>query len=347
MRYLFFLIIITSFLVPSQNVSSQDNLNLGSKTFEDSNYVLNNTFPKGDSRRYGVNAETAKLRHAYTGKNRLETVLDIAKNFDGEMYFPPGYYGMDLILDHRQNLRLRFDNSEFNLIHITQIHDSLPKPKNITISGNIISYDRLGITEAINIKIDSVHIKSDSAKNLRNMKSRGCHIYHGCKNIDIDYLQIDDFGTGDKSYKYNHAALAIDGWNNNPQYIKIKKLYIKSTDRHGIYLTGSDHFIGEVIIDKYGVGSSEYMDPMQDAKPGEEKEFKALWINKSYNSIIDNITINEENSKGKYSAHFDYGDKLKPVIINMLNIINNSRDAKILEEVNHGVLIIDKKGIKE
>jgi hypothetical protein len=81
------------------------------------------------------------------------------------------------------------------------------------------------------------------------------------------------------------------------------------------------------------------MDPMQDAKAGEETNFKALWINKAYNSVIDKITIGEKKSKGKYSAHFDYGTINDPVIINNLNIINNHRDAKILIEESNGVLI--------
>jgi hypothetical protein len=339
MRSSIILLLILNFSVSSQKIYSQDTLEIESNSFNDSNYVLDNTFPRGDARRYGVTSKTAKLIHPYTGKNRLSTALDIAQKTQEEIYFPSGYYGMDLILDHRQNLKLRFDNSEFSLIHITQIHDSLPKPKNIIIRGNIIIYNRLGITEAVNIKIDSVHIKSNLSKSLTGLRSKGCHIYHGSKNIKIGYLQIDDFGSGEESYKYNHAALAIDGWNNNPINVQINKLHIKSTDRHGIYLTGRNHFIGEVIIDKYGVGDSEFMDPMQDAKAGEETNFKALWINKAYNSVIDKITIDEKKSKGKYSAHFDYGTINDPVIINNLNIINNHRDAKILIEESNGVLI--------
>lgn len=346
MRYLLILIIITNLFLPSQKVNSQDNLD-SELTFNDSNYVLDDSFPNGDARRYGVSSKTAKLLHPYSGKNRLVTALDIAEKTGKKMSFPSGYYGMDLILDHRQDLKLRFNNSEFSLIHITQEYDSLPKPKNIILRGNIISYDRLGITEAKNIKIDSVHIKSNISKSLRGLRSRGCHIYYGCEGINIGYLQIDDFGSGDKSYKYNHAALAIDGWNNNPQNINIKKVYIKSTDRHGIYLTGENHFLGEVVIDKYGIGSSDHIEPMQDAKAGEEKHFKALWINKSYNSIIKNITINEKDSKGKYTAHFDYGEKNRPVIIKRLNIINNSKDVKILKDDNNGVLVNEMKIFKK
>jgi hypothetical protein len=307
--------------------------------FDDSKYVLDDSYPFGDARRYGVTAEDARKGHPQTGKNRLTTALDIAEISGEEISFPSGYYGMNLTLDNRENLKLKFDNSEFHLIHITQINDSLKKPKNIKIGGTLIVYERLGLTEAQNIELDSVIIKSDISKNLRNTRSKGCHIYHGCKNIKINYLEIEDFGSGDKSYQYNHAALAIDGWNNNPENVQIKKVHIKSTDRHGIYITGKDHLIDEVIIDKFGVGSSVDMAPMQDAEKGEETEFKALWVNKCYDSFIEKITINEQDSKGKYTAHFDYGDKSKPFTIGVFKVINDNPKISILEEDPNGVII--------
>ncbi|WP_242120110.1 hypothetical protein [Aestuariivivens sediminicola] len=310
-----------------------------SAVFNDSIFVLDNTFPPGDARRYGVTAANARKAHPITGKNRLLTALDIAEQSGMEMSFPSGYYDMDLTLDHRKNLNLRFNNSGFNLIHITQIKETFPKPENISLKGKLIVYDRLGITEALGIEIDSVIIKSDPTKNIRKMRSRGCHIYHGCKDIKIGYLEIEDFGSGDKTYQYNHAALALDGWNNNPENVQIKKIHIKSTDRHGIYITGKDHLIGDVVIDKFGMGSSVDMAPMQDAQIGEEKDFKALWVNKCYNSFIENIIINEKDSKGKYTAHFDYGDALRPFTIGKFKVINNNPEIEILEEDVNGVVI--------
>jgi hypothetical protein len=139
--------------------------------------------------------------------------------------------------------------------------------------------------------------------------------------------------------QHNHAALSIDGWNNNPENVQIDKVHIKSTDRHGVYITGKDHLIGEVYIDKFGVGSSEHMSPMQDAVKGEEIEFKALWVNKCYNSYIEKVVINEKGSKAKYTAHFDYGDKTRPFTIGVLDIINDNPNINILEDNNNGVLI--------
>lgn len=309
------------------------------KVFNDSSYVLEPNFPVGDARRYGVTAQTAKLGHPYTGKNRLITALDIAEEYGIEMSFPEGYYGMNLNLSSHRNLKLNFNNSEFNLIQIVQINDTLPAPENITLGGTLIAFDKLAITEANNITIDSVIIKSDKQKNLLEGRSRGCHIYHGSKDIKIKYLQVDDLGSDPIKDKYTHAALAIDGWNNNPVNVQIEKIHIKSTDRHGIYITGRDHLIGDVIIDRFGVGSSEGMDGMQDAQLGEEKEFKALWINKCYDSFIENITINEKDSKAKYTAHFDAGDKTKPFTIGNFKVINDNPKIDILEEENSGVVI--------
>lgn len=309
------------------------------EVFNDSSYVLDSKFPLGDVRRYGLTAETAKLVHPFTGKNRMITVLDLAEERQIEMSFPGGYYGMNLDLTSRKNLKLKFNNSEFHQVKIVHRNDTLKAPENIVLGGTLIVFDRLALTEAKNITLDSIIIKSDINKNLSKGKSRGCHIYHGSKNIKIKYLKIDDLGSDLVKDKYTHAALAIDGWNNNPVNVQIEKIHIKSTDRHGIYITGKDHLIGDVVIDKFGVGSSEGMDGMQDAKKGEEKDFKALWINKCYDSFIENITINEKDSKAKYTAHFDAGDKERPFTIGTFKVINNNPKIELLEEEGNGVVI--------
>jgi len=315
------------------------------EVFDDSNYVLDDKFPVGDARRYGLTAENSTKIHPFTKKNRITSVIDLAEESGIEITFPQGYYNTNLTLDNRENINLRFNNSEFNLIHITQRYDTLPKPRNIKLKGTLVAYARLGITEASDIVIDSVILKSDITKNKWGLRNSGCHIYHGCDNISINYLEVQDLGSGGEKYKHSHAALALDGHQNNPIGVKIKKVYIKSSDRHGLYMTGSEHEIGEIIIDKFGVGSSKNMCGMQDAdnKNGENKEFKALWINKCYDSFIEKVIINEKDSKGKYTAHFDYGDKTKPVTINSFKVLNDNPQIDILEESKTGVLV----GLKE
>ena len=316
-------------------------IDTGKNTLIEKDFVVDSSYAIGDIRRYGVTPENAVQRDPRTGKKRLSTVLDLAELTGIEMQFPKGYYGTDLILDHRRNLRLRFNESEFNLIHITQAIDTLPKPDNIKLGGTLISYDRLGITEASNISIDTVYLRSNETLNLRGMKGRGCHIYHGSNNISIKYLFVEGFGSGDKKYQYNHAALALDGWNNNPKNVHIEEVVIKSTERHGIYLTGTGHYIGKATIKNFGTGDSKDMAPMQDAQKGEEKEFKAIWINKCGNTVIDSLIIDEKLCLGSWTAHFDFGRKTDSVVIRNFKIYNDNPKIEILNDAKHNTKVLN------
>ena len=339
-NYIVVLIAIALFSCKSdKKENSSTEIDVKESVFDDSAYVLDETFKIGDARRYGVTAETAGLAHPKSGKNRMTTALDLAEQSGLEISFPSGYYKMDLTLDSRKNINLRFDKSEFNLIHITQRKKEDAIPENINLKGTLIAYDRLGLTEAKNITIDSVILKSDINKSLRNMRNRGCHIYHGCKDISINYLEVQDLGSGSEKYKYTHAAIAIDGWQNNPTNITINKAHIKSSDRHGVYITGTDNYIKELIIDKFGVGSSEFMDGMQDADnaQNEHKELTGLWINKCYDCAFDKVTINEKESNGKYTAFFDAGDKTKPTLIGDMIVLNDSKNIDIKRDPNTAV----------
>ena len=282
------ILLTTTFCKDAENNTKDPNQNTNEKVqFNDKDYVLNSNYPVGDVRRYGVFPDSSYASiHPFTKEPKITTVLNLCEQQGIEMFFPKGYYGMALILDSRKNMTLRFDGAEFDIIHITDNSESKGKPENITLKGSVTTYDRLGITEALNISIDTVYVKTDITKNFRKLRSRGCHIYYGCKNITIKCLEIDDFGSGGPDYQHNHAALAIDGWGNNPENVQIKKVYIKSTDRHGVYITGIDHIIDEIVIDKFGMGTSDDMSPMQDADKGEEKDFKAVWINRSYNILL-------------------------------------------------------------
>jgi len=344
MKKILFIITLMSVFTSCKDENKNLNSQTEAETFTENNYVVNNDFKVGDVRRYGIFPDSAfAATHPFTKKSKIETVLDLAENHGIELFFPRGYYKRALILDSRKNLNIRFDLAEFDVIHITNDAPSKISPENINLKGQVVTYDRLGITEARNISIDTVYLKSNTDKNLRQMRGRGCHIYHGCNDIKIKYLEIEDFGSGDKSYQHNHAALAIDGYGNNPKNVQIEKLHIKSTDRHGIYITGENHDLGEVIIERFGMGSSKEMSGMQDAQKGEEKDFKAIWINKCYNSFIEKITINEKESKGKYTAHFDYGTKEKPVQISVMEILNDNPKINILEEEPNGVIINKQK----
>ncbi|WP_144895712.1 hypothetical protein [Lutibacter sp. Hel_I_33_5] len=310
------------------------------KTYTENQLSLHKKYKIGDVRRYGIFPDSANLyRHPLTNNPKITDVLDIAENEGVELFFPKGHYNLPLILDSRENIKINSDSAEFDIIHITINPKTKKQPKNIEIKGTIISFDQLGISGANNVKIDTIIIKSDIVKSALKMRARGCHIYYGSKYISIKYLEIYDFGSGDKRYSNNHAALTIDGMGNQPKNVLIDKVYIKSTDRHGVYITGENHFIGNIVIDKFGVGSSNYMLPMQDADLIEEKLFSAVWINKCYNSIINNIYINNIDSKGFFTANFDEGDLKKPVIIQNLEVENFNRTLPIRFVKNTGVKV--------
>lgn len=306
--------------------------------FDDSKYVLDASFEIGDARRYGVTAAAAAKSHPTLGKNRMTAVLDLAEESGLEISFPSGYYKMDLTIKGRENVKLNFKDAEFGgMIQIFE-HDSI-QSKGIVLKGDFATYAGLFIRKSSGINIDNLVIKSDVEKNIYGMRSKGCHIYAGSSNITINSLEVQDLGSGSEKYKYTHAAIAIDGWNNNPTDITINKAHIKSTDRHGVYITGTDNYIKELTIDKFGVGTSKFMDGMQDADnaKGEHKEFTALWINKCYDCSFDKITINEKDSKGKYTAFFDAGDKKRPTLIDEIVILNDTPSIDIKRDPNTAV----------
>ena len=92
------------------------------KILSEDAYILNENFPKGDVRRYGIFPDSAYTNtHPVSKKSKITTVLDMAETNKIELFFPKGYYKTALLLDSRKNIKLRFDKAEFDLVHITQI----------------------------------------------------------------------------------------------------------------------------------------------------------------------------------------------------------------------------------
>lgn len=338
LSFIVLILVVISCKDSSKNGTNNSELTI-SEVFNDSSYVLNANYPIGDVRRYGVFPDSIHPSgHPFTKTTRLETILNLSEDHDIEMIFPKGYYNKTLVIKGRKGIKLNFKNAEFGgMVQIFE-QDSVMS-SNINFKGNLITYGGFFTRNSNSINIEDITIKSNPDKNLNKLRSKGCNIYAGSRNIKINNLIVEDLGSGSDAYKYVNSALSIEGWNNNPKNVQIGKVHIKSTDRHGVYITGTDHLIGEVIIDKFGIGSAEGMSPMQDAVKGEEVEFKALWINKCYNSSIESVTINEKDSKAKYTAHFDSGDKTQPFIIGQLNILNDNPGISILEDESHGIII--------
>jgi len=307
--------------------------------FDDSKYVISDTYQVGDVRRYGVFPDSIhNFGHPYTKKTRLETILDLSEKHGVDMTFPKGYYKTALIIRGRKNVKLNFENAEFGGM-IKVFEKDSTQSENISLKGGLITYAGFFTRKSSNINIGDLKIKSDLSKNIYKIRSSGCHIYAGSSNVTINNIEVDDLGSGTEDYKYTHAAIAIDGWNDNPTNVTINKAYIKSTDRHGVYITGTDNYIKELTIDKFGMGTSTFMAGMGDADnvKGEHKEFAAVWVNKCYDCAIDKITINEKDSKGKYTAFFDAGDKTRPTLVGEMIILNDTPSIDVKRDPNTAV----------
>ncbi|WP_299900430.1 hypothetical protein [uncultured Aquimarina sp.] len=278
-------------------------------------------------------------KHPHTKKYRIQTVLDFAEESGVKIFFPKGYYGINLVINSRENLKFYFDKAEFSFVGIT---DELGKrSKNIKFEGTLILYNRFGTYNSSNIKLDTLILKSDTTRSIEKLRNKGCHIYKGTKDVSIKYLEIEDLGSGDLRYQNNHAALAIDGERNNPENIKIDKTVIKSSDRHGAYVTGTGHYFGEIIIEEYGIGDVDGMTFMQDANKGDEKILSGLWINRCGNSTFNKVLIKTKDSKQGFPLKLDEGKTDQPTFINELNLDVPYKDTLVVDHVLTNILVKD------
>jgi len=338
-----FILLFLTICVSCKGQESQKRL--FENVINDSLYTLFPKYKSGDSRRYGIFPDSLNNKiHPNTGKSLINSVIELAQNNPVEIKFHKGYYGINLIFDSKQNIDLYFNKSEFDLVHIT--NEGGTHSKNINLKGTLILYDRFGTYYSSNINVDSLIIKTDLQKNLKNSRSRGCHIYKGTDSLYIKYLKIEDLGSGDKKYINNHAALAIDGLRENPSHITIDEVYITSSDRHGAYITGSNNVFKKIIINKYGQGTTDFMSGMQDSKKGDEKILSALWINRCNNCLFENVQILTKYSKNGFPLKLDEGDSGKPTIIENLFLDVEYKDSLILDDILTNVLVKRLKTIE-
>ena len=68
------------------------------KILSEDAYILNQNFPKGDVRRYGIFPDSAYTNtHPVSKKSKITTVLDMAETNKIELFFPKGYYKTALV----------------------------------------------------------------------------------------------------------------------------------------------------------------------------------------------------------------------------------------------------------
>lgn len=305
----------------------------------DSIYTLNPEYEISDSRRYGVfpNSEMNNSIHKTTQKSKMESLIDFASQYKDTIYFHEGYYNSNLILDSRQNVHFKFDHSGFNLMNIT--NEEGEESSNILLSGTLILYDKFGTYNSNNIKVDSLIIKSNASKHLSGKKSRGCHIYKGTRNMNIEYLKVEDLASGDSYYHHNHAALSLDGLRDAPQNIVIDEAIIKSSDRHGVFINGENNTIKDLKIYRYAQGTVSGMSKMQGTQPGEESILSGMWINRCNNCFFNKVEIRTKYSDKGIPLKLDEGRTDQPTIINELLLDEPYKDSLVLDDILTNVLV--------
>ena len=305
----------------------------------DSIYTLYPEYEISDSRRYGVfpDSKMNNSIHKSTQKGKMESLIDFASQYRDTIYFHEGYYNSNLILDSKQNVHFKFDQSEFNLVHITD--EEGEKSYNISLLGTLILYDRFGSYNSNNIEVDSLIIKSNADKNLSGKKSRGCHIYKGTRNMNIKYLKVEDLASGDSYYLHNHAALSLDGLRDSPQNIVIDEAIIESSDRHGVFINGENNIIKDLKIYKYAQGTTKGMSGMQGTQPGEELVSSGMWVNRCNNCFFDKVEIKTKSSDKGIPLKLDEGETDQPTIINELLLDTAYLDSLVLDDILTNVLV--------
>jgi hypothetical protein len=283
----------------------------------ENSYVINKEFKKGDVRRYGVFPDKKITQKG------LNNILDLAES-GLSIFFPRGFYNTNLILKGRQNITINFDDASFaGQIQIIEDEDGFSS-NSINLIGKVTTYNKFFSRHSYNIQIDTLIIATDTLKNNQGKRSLGCNIYAGTKNLSIKKLVVKDLGSGDDYYKFSIAALQIHGWNNNPENIKIKEVIIKKSDRHGIYITGSNHIFNKIEVGKVGLGDFKFIHGLEDADEKEIDQATAVWFNKCKNSRFNKVVVDCFKTKAKFTINFDEGFSGEPTIIDSLIIKNNN-----------------------
>lgn len=303
--------------------------------FNDSIFVVNNEFNKGDIRRYGI-YPNKPIDNTY-----LKNVLKVATN-GIEIYFPEGIYDLNLDIKGLSNINMHFNKSIITGKLYIINKDSIPS-KNIKMNGDLTVLDKIFIRKSNNIYFENLLVTSDTSLNINHKKNRGVSIYAGSNNISFNNLIIENTGGDNTDYfKHSAAALQIHGWNNNPNKVIVNYLNIKNAARTALYLTGTNHEFKKVEIKNFGLGKSTNMFGLDDANPTEEKDFSGAWINKCNNCVIDTLEIFNPLQKGRYSLHLDYGKPHQPTFINHIKIDSFASKLHIKSDKLTNILVKDE-----
>ncbi len=301
-------------------------------SLDESSFVVDTTYKKGDVRRYGV------YPNEPINTIKLAKVIQLANN-GLPIVFPKGYYKANLFLEGITNAKFTFDDviiaGKINIIE----KDTIASTK-ISLIGTLTVLDKIFIRKSSYIKFNTLNIVSDTILNINHKKNRGVSIYAGSKHISFNLLKINDTGGSSSNYyKHTNAALQIHGWNNNPENINIKKLIINDVARNALYITGNNNKINHLSISNYGKGSIENLFDLEDAAPNEAKKFTGFWMNRCNNCEIDTLIIDNNTNKGVYSMRLDEGVYSKPSFIYNISIRNEAKKLPIKDEELTNILV--------
>lgn len=302
------------------------------KNFDDSEYIQDSLYKKGDVRRYGVYPNKS------INSKLLKKVIELADN-GLPMIFPEGNYNTNIRIEGLKDLKLSFNNAKINGSFYIIEKDTISSQR-IKLTGKLTILDKLFIRKSNTISFDTLLVLSDTINNISRLKNRGVSIYAGSKNIHFNKLEISNTGGSmSKHFKFTAASLQIHGWNDNPEYITVNDLVINNAERTALYLTGNHHQFNKVNINNFGFGSANNMFGLEDATPGEERKFAGVWINKCNDCKIDTLEINNVLKKELFSLKLGIGEYHQPTFINNIHFTTDAKKLPILDDELTNILV--------
>lgn len=326
-------ILLTAAFIFTYSCTSNSSKTVKSKpVIEDSKWVIDSTLPKGHIGRYGI------LPNTYYSDAQVKKVLEM-NALGVDLFFPNDTYDINLVFHSSKGNKIVFDNTTMKgRLYIIGSDGALSE--DIQLLGKLKVLDKVFLRHAQNIKLETLKVISDSTNSKRGTDNPGVSIYAGVDTLILDSLFIENPTQNNQDHnKFSAAALQVHGWNNNPKNISMDYVHIKNSGRSAVYLTGENHEIGTLIIDSFGGTEDTNMAGLEDAIPGEEKKYKALWINKCNNCIIYDAKIESKLLNETVHLALELGDVSKPSSIESLQYVPKNGELTIKESIPTNVVV--------
>lgn len=252
--------------------------------------VLDVRFPPGDLRRYGISPDgTTNWYVAHRAK--WDAAQANSALLGVPLIFSPGYYASGFEIT-ASNVSARFEvGAEIGgLFHVISYDaDPVANPiRNIALRGTLVTYDRFGCVNVDGLIFDRILVKFNGAKNVQDPgHGRGVHIYTGCKNFKGIDITVEDLDSGGSN---NDAAVSFD---NYPINLWIDRIHVKRSALHGVYITGTGHRIGEVIVDEWGYGTYAGAGLVGANGVPQSSQLKGVWLNRCESGKIGRIAVGQ------------------------------------------------------